>query len=104
VSRYTYLEAAEAMQAGVAYEAGKGSKSCTPKHLRVGVNSAMCDSSALARLLIEKGVITEDEYIDAITAEMNAEVERYEAKLSAELGRRVTLSPGAMHVGEEPGS
>lgn len=97
-NRYTYEEACRAMQAGVAYEAGLGASNCTPKHLRVGVNSAMCDACAMARLLIAKGVITESEYLKAIEDEMNLEVVRYEESLSIQIGRKVTLRPGEMVV------
>lgn len=81
----TYEDALHAMQTGVAIEQGKGSDNGLPKHLRVGVNAAMCDHTGLVRLLISKGVITQDEYIQAITEEMNREVERYEKKLGVTL-------------------
>jgi hypothetical protein len=73
----TYRDLAHAMQSGVAAKMALDPSETTPKSLRVGVNSAMCDSSALARLLIAKGVITEGEYVGAITDEMAREVERY---------------------------
>ncbi len=81
-----YRSAKHAMQAGVAlieqYQPGE----TRPKHLRVGINSAMCDHAGLARLLIEKGIITEDEYVAAITKEMNAEARRYEERIQSHLG------------------
>ena len=79
------------MQSGVAMEMNYDAGSTEPKHLRVGINSAMCDQAALVRLLMEKGIITQAEYTAAITDEMNREVERYEATLSARLGSKVTL-------------
>ena len=69
-----YQRAAHAMQSGVAMEMNHRAQPTEPKHLRVGVNSAMCDSSALARLLINKGLITHDEYTKAITDEMRREM------------------------------
>jgi hypothetical protein len=39
---------------------------CSPKHLRVGVNSALIDSSAVAKVLIDKGIISEVEYFTAV--------------------------------------
>jgi hypothetical protein len=42
----------------------------------------MCDGSALAKLLMAKGVITEEEYAKAIADEMEAEKARYEKRLS----------------------
>lgn len=86
-----YLEAQHAMQTGVAMEIELDNHSVQPKHLRVGINTALCDQAALVRLLITKGIISNDEYLDAIKEEMNAEVTRYEIKLSDKLGKKVTL-------------
>ena len=92
MSKLTYEEACYAMQAGVALRENLGrSNETTPKHLRVGVNSAMVEHSALARLLITKGVITDTEYRASLAEGMREEVERYEYGLSEELGKRVTL-------------
>ena len=77
-----YLAAAHAMQSGVAAEMGP---ECEPKHLRVGINSALVGNAALARLLIEKGVFTLDEYEAAQAAEMEAEKDRYEHRLGVTL-------------------
>jgi hypothetical protein len=52
----------------------------TPKHLRVGVNSAFIANAALTRLLIEKGVFTMEEYVRAQADEMEREVQRYELR------------------------
>lgn len=57
-----------------------------PKHLRVGVNTAHCNHSALARLLIRKGVITPKEYFQACVDELRAEKVRYEKALSDKHG------------------
>ncbi|HEV2375172.1 MAG TPA: hypothetical protein VGS19_23810 [Streptosporangiaceae bacterium] len=86
-----YFSAAHAMQSGVAAEMGYDPKSIEPKSLRVGVNSAMVDSSALAELLMAKGVITEDEYLEAIAAGMEREAATYEARLSEHFGQKITL-------------
>lgn len=74
------------MQSGVAMEMNYDSKSTEPKHLRVGVNSAMVESASLAELLINKGVITADEYLEAIAAGMEREAKRYETELSQRFG------------------
>lgn len=87
-----YLAACHAMQSGVAAEMEIGSEDTSPKHLRVGVNSALCDQAALVRLLVEKGIVTEEEYAAAVTAEMEREVARYEERLSEHHGVRVTLA------------
>lgn len=62
-----------------------------PKHLRAGVNSAMADHGALVKLLIEKGLLTGDEYRAAIVEMMEAERDRYAQELTARMGVRVTL-------------
>lgn len=77
----TYEELVHAMQSGVAFSMNdEECKDTTPKHLRVGINVAMCDHAALVRLLIKKGVFTQEEYEEAITDEMKREVRRYEEK------------------------
>lgn len=89
----TYEEALHAVQSGVAMKTElKIGEETAPKHLRVGVNSAMCDHAALVRLLVVKGVITEDEYLSAIAQSMNDEADRYEKELSGILGRDVVLA------------
>ena len=87
-----YQAAAHAMQSGVAMEMNYDSKSTQPKHLRVGVNSALVDSSALAELLITKGVITSGEYLDAIAARMEREAESYRARLQEHFGPGVDIT------------
>lgn len=62
-----------------------------PKHLRVGVNSAMADHGALVRLLVAKGVITDEEYVAAITEAVEQERDRYAAELSRAMGAKITL-------------
>jgi hypothetical protein len=87
------LEALQhAMQSGVKFDQDTGSTCGTPKHLRVGVNSCMANQGAMAKLLVDKGVITEDEYIEALIAGMQAEVDRYEALLEAKMGSKVSLA------------
>lgn len=81
-----------AMQSGVAMEQSAGSTDGTPKHLRVGVNAALVEGGAVARLLIRKGLITKEEYFDAIIEGMKREVKTYEARLSKATGAKVTLA------------
>ncbi len=86
-----YQSAAHAMQTGVATEHALGAQDGTPKYLRVGVNSALVNDAAIAKLLIDKGIITEDEYLIATTEAMEAEVDRYRARLSQTMGGNVNL-------------
>jgi hypothetical protein len=79
-----YDAACHAMQTGVKWEMeydllrGVEPHATTPKHLRVGVNSALVSHGALVKLLVEKGVITEDEYVTSQADAMEAEVKLYE--------------------------
>ncbi len=88
-----YHAAAHAMQSGVAQEMEMpGRQTATePKHLRVGINSAMVDHAGLVGLLVDKGVITTEEYVRCIADAMEAEKLRYEESLSSALGIKITL-------------
>lgn len=86
-----YERALHAMQTGVAMEQQlDGAESA--KHLRVGINSAMIGDAALAGLLIAKGVFTLEEYVEAQAKEAQAEVRRYENRLSQRMGTEVRLA------------
>lgn len=81
-----YIAALHAMQSGVAAKLALGDSSeCTPKHLRVGVNSAMVDTGVLTRLLIRKGVFTSEEFYEELVAGMEREQDLYEQKLGVKL-------------------
>jgi hypothetical protein len=85
------------MQSGVAMDMETdpdGSKGATtPKHLRVGINSAMVTDQGLANLLIAKGVFTLDEYTEAMASAMEAEAARFEELLTARFGgSKITLA------------
>jgi hypothetical protein len=92
-----YVKAMHAMQSGVktdmATDPNQNSQGATtPKHLRVGLNGALADQGALAKLLIAKGIFTEAEYLDAIADAAEAEQARYEQLLSDRFGKPVTLA------------
>lgn len=63
-----YHAAMHAVQSAVALdiEVSGDRAGATPKHLRTGINSCLVDSSAVAGLLIKKGIFTESEYFEAI--------------------------------------
>jgi len=96
-----YAKAAHAMQSGVKmiqnFEHSEMSSHSTfepsdsPKHLRVGVNSTMCDQTALVKLLISKGHFTQLEYTTAIADEMELEVKRYEKRIQDEMPGKATF-------------
>lgn len=75
-----YHDLLHAMQSGVAYEHSKGSTDGSPKHLRTGINSAHITLAAIAGLLIAKGIITDEEYVNACRDEAENEVRRYELR------------------------
>jgi hypothetical protein len=91
--RREYFRLLHAMQTGVAHviEAGL-SEDHKPKHLRVGLNSAMVDYSALVTLLVAKGLITWDELYAAMVEAMRTEVSSYEKQLSDNFGTEITLA------------
>ena len=79
-----YRRLAHAVQTGVACDHTlAGSQDGTPKHLRTGLSCVMADLGSLGRLLIEKGVITHDEYYAAILDGMRQEVAAYEQRVNA---------------------
>ncbi len=92
-----YRQQAHAVQTGVKYLMEWDRNHATPepghnpKHLRTGVNLALVQNSALASLLIRKGVISELEYWQAVCLQAAKEVGNYEAELTTKLGAKVKL-------------
>lgn len=84
--RLKYHALCHAMQSGVAMKMNYEPGETTPKHLRVGVNSTMVETGALAKLLMEKGVFTENEYYQALVEGMQNEVRLYKEWLQQRLG------------------
>lgn len=80
-----YQAAAHAMQTGVKIWMDRDGSETSPKHLRVGVNSAMSDVAGLAKLLMDKGIITMAEYAKAIADQMELEKQSYEDKINADV-------------------
>lgn len=72
-----YLSALRAMQSGVAMRMNYDAASTEPKHLRVGVNTAHVASAAIVELLVEKGVITREEYLSKLADVMETERDSY---------------------------
>lgn len=86
-----YRELMHAVQTGVKFCLQHGSTEAEPKHLRVGLNSCFIDNTALVRLLIAKGVFTEEEHLDAVIKEAEEEVKSYELLLKEKYGATVKL-------------
>ena len=85
------LRALHAMQSGVAYEMNSGSRDTEPKHLRVGINSAMIQMTGLVRLLVDKGIIEPGEYWRYQADEAEREVARYEERANEGGGTRISF-------------
>lgn len=60
---------------------GERNAETEPKHLRVGVNSALVETSALGRLMFRKGLISATEYFDALIEVWEQEVDSYRQRV-----------------------
>lgn len=76
-----YRQALHGVQCAIGFEhhIGVGHIS-DPKHLRTGIDSAHISNGALLELLIEKGLITYDEYVAKLASFAERELLGYEAK------------------------
>lgn len=86
-----YVQLAHAVQSGIAQMMEYDKTFTTPKHLRVGIDMAKADIGGLARLLIQKGVFTEEEYYAAMVDGAEREVSEYEQRLREIMGFGITL-------------
>jgi hypothetical protein len=85
------LQLSHAVQSGVSWDHSTGSDDGNPKFLRVGVNMALVETGAIGRLLVEKGIVTRDEYANALIEGLEKEVAMYERRLEEKLGKKVGL-------------
>lgn len=84
--RARYEAALHAVQSGIATKMAMGiDRECEPKHLRVGVNSALVDTGTIVRLLVSKGVFTSEEFYAALAENMETEAAMYERALGVKL-------------------
>lgn len=81
-----YARLAHAIQSAVALSHTRGSPDGSPKHLRTGVNLAMCDIGSIGRLLVRKGVVTEAEYFEAVLDGLRRELDTYEQQYGVKFG------------------
>lgn len=72
-----YNAAAHAMQSGVAATMHFDKGQIEPKHMRVGVNSSLVAIGVMTKLLIDKGVISSEEYWEAMADGMEEERDSY---------------------------
>jgi hypothetical protein len=95
-----YHAAAHAVQSGVAMELadderhGNTNPSTSPKQLRTGINMAIVSHGALVRILIAKGLFTEEEYFAELVAGVEDERRQYEERLSARFGGKTKITLG----------
>jgi hypothetical protein len=78
-----YQKKAHAIQSAIQFEistGGEASAGASPKHLRTGLNLVMCDLGSLLDLLVKKGIITDDEVIQATLDGLDGEIARLEKK------------------------
>lgn len=59
------------------------SHEASPKHLLIGVNSALIDGAAIVALLVRKGVFSQVEFVEELAAQAEAEVARYHRRYPA---------------------
>jgi hypothetical protein len=84
--RTRYAAAMHAMQTGVALKMNYDQKETSPKSLRVGVNSALVSNGALAKLLIDKGLITLDELESELADMAERDATSYQDEANAHFG------------------
>jgi hypothetical protein len=98
-------ELRHAIQSGLAFEMAQlGGEGLPPewhqqnpdlskalKHIRTGLCCIMAESAALSKLLMDKGIISADEYQSYQLNGLRGEVERLEATLSAHYGKPIRL-------------
>lgn len=85
-----YFRAMHGVQSAIAFEinlVGNDKAAANPKHLRTGINSCLVDSSAVAKLLMEKGVFTEEEYLIGIAEAAERELETLTKKMQNLTGK-----------------
>jgi hypothetical protein len=86
-----YYDAAHGVQAGIGMWMDLDPVLFTPKHLRVGIDAQKADLWGLAKLLMDKNVITRVEYHEAMAASMEEERGRWEKEIGERLGSKITL-------------
>lgn len=77
------MELLHGMQSAIEFGFGGSDGNRQHKHLRVGINNALISHAALVQLLIEKGVITEEEYFDKYVEALELELMGYESEAAS---------------------
>lgn len=79
-----YARAAHKVQTALAFM--HGDPRFEPKHMRTGIDMTKSDAGGLAKLLIDKGVFTMEEYATAVADQAEIEAKSYEDELSVKHG------------------
>jgi transcription termination factor NusB len=92
-----YEAAAHAVQAGVQMELNddppsRSGSAVSPKMLRTGLNLAMVEHGALVRVLISKGLFTEEEYFEELVKGVEDEKRLYEERLTQRFGGKTKIT------------
>jgi len=91
--RAKLIRLGHAMQSGVAFTMLIDPKATSVKHLRVGVNNALINNAAIASLLMQQGIITEEEYLRELITWTEQDIERYREQLQAhDPGTKIDLA------------
>ena len=83
-----YMALGHAVQTGIGMRIELDKTFATPKDVRTGLDTSKADMDGLVNLLIQKGVFTDIEYMEAIVASMKREKDRWEADITQRLGGR----------------
>lgn len=88
-----YVGIGHAIQTGILLELEHENQTAQNmfKHLRTGLNLVMSDHGSLGRLLVKKGLITQEEYFTTVLEGLKTELESLEKKLSERFGHEVHL-------------
>lgn len=86
-ARERYYAAAHRVQTAIAFNPDRPRDQY--KDLRVGLDLSKADQAGLVSLLVEKGVFTMEEYLEAVAKSAEDEAERMEHEISVRYGVNV---------------
>lgn len=81
-----YHRAMRAVQSATAFRVAHGNPLFEPKLLRDAIDTAQIDANGLARLLVDKGIITRVEYLAALADSAEREQMRHEFEQDVKFG------------------
>lgn len=84
--RQRYENAMHAIMTGVGYVQTFDPNERDVKHLRTGINSALISNGALTRLLIDRGIFTEEEWYKTLADVAEHDVKTYQEMLKRHYG------------------